>query len=89
MADNNTGPIVVEFRITGRSKNNTEDVQWFADQITQDKNGRRLFGLELGDQITFFDERLNKMMSFEGYYKFKRRTFLREAESRGVDLLWQ
>lgn len=70
MADNDTGPIVLEFMLTGRSKNNTEDVQWFANMITRDEEGQRLYGLELGDQIAFFDERLNAMMSFEGYYKF-------------------
>jgi hypothetical protein len=26
-------------------------------------------GLELGDQIAFFDERLNRLLQFEGYYK--------------------
>ncbi|WDH82423.1 DUF3990 domain-containing protein [Paenibacillus urinalis] len=70
MADNDTGPVLLEFKMSGRSKNIPEDVLWFADQITRDENGKRLFGLELGDQIVFFDERLNKMLTVEGYYKF-------------------
>lgn len=70
MADNNTGAVLYEFMITGRSKRNPDDVRWFQDNITRDESGKRLLGLELGDQITFFDERLNKMLTFEGYYKF-------------------
>ncbi|WP_178076128.1 DUF3990 domain-containing protein [Paenibacillus oralis] len=70
MADNDTGAVLYEFMITGRSKNNPDDVRWFADNITRDENGKRLLGLELGDQITFFDERLNNILTLDGYYKF-------------------
>jgi len=71
MADNDTGGIIEEFVRSGRSKDVLDDVIWFAEMITQDDNGEKLSALELGDQIAFFDERLNRIMSFEGYYTLR------------------
>ncbi|MEK5183169.1 MULTISPECIES: DUF3990 domain-containing protein [unclassified Paenibacillus] len=69
MADNNTGDVISEFINSGMDITNPNHQLWFGEQITQSKEGTRLLGLELGDQIAFFDERLNRMLKFEGYYE--------------------
>lgn len=70
MADNNTGDVISEFISRGMDISNPDHQLWFGEKITMSKDGtQRLLGLELGDQIAFFDERLNRMLKFEGYYK--------------------
>ncbi|MFC5407567.1 DUF3990 domain-containing protein [Cohnella soli] len=53
MADNDTGQIIEDFRSQGRDIHNRDDLEWFWTQIIRTREGRRLNGLELGDQIAF------------------------------------
>jgi len=71
MADNDTGTIISTFKQNQRSPDRDSDVEWFREQITMSKDGRRLNGLQLGDQIAFFDERLNGILKVRGYYVYE------------------
>lgn len=83
MADNNTGHVISEFINSGMDITNPDHQKWFGEQITLSKDGtRRLLGLELGDQIAFFDERLNRMLKFEGYYKLNYDRFLEKLSNQ-------
>nr|WP_273386999.1 DUF3990 domain-containing protein [Cohnella zeiphila] len=70
MADNNTGDIIAKFRKENRQIDNPADLKWFWERITLSQEGRRLIGLELGDQIAFLNEDLNEMLTVKGYYKY-------------------
>ncbi|PWW05052.1 uncharacterized protein DUF3990 [Paenibacillus cellulosilyticus] len=71
MADNNTGVVIHAFREDGRNVDNVHDQEWFANAIVWTKDGSKfLSGLELGDQIAFFDEDINSMLVPVGYYQF-------------------
>ncbi|WP_240420335.1 DUF3990 domain-containing protein [Paenibacillus periandrae] len=68
MADNDTGEVIKTFRTNGYRIDFVHDQLWFQNQIVyKQKHKRVLAGLELGDQIAFFDERLNDMLKLVGY----------------------
>jgi hypothetical protein len=68
MADNDTGEVIGTFRNNGYRIDLVQDQLWFQNQIVYKKKYKRvLAGLELGDQIAFFDERLNGMLKLVGY----------------------
>ncbi|MDG0809689.1 DUF3990 domain-containing protein [Cohnella rhizosphaerae] len=54
MADNDTGDVIAEFIQSGMSLDEAEHINWFGRNITRSRDGNRLLGLELGDQIAFF-----------------------------------
>lgn len=71
MADNNTGDVIETFRKNNMSNELWEHRIWFEEKITF-KSTDNIFvsGLELGDQIAFFDESLNEMIKIIGYCYF-------------------
>lgn len=75
MADNNTSGVIEEFIDQSRDTLAVEDQLWFQNRITyKDSEKRVLTGLELGDQIAFFDEKLNKMLSVVGFCFFDKQS---------------
>jgi len=89
MADNDTGEIIKEFKNSNRQLDNEEDLNWFWKRIVQTKHGKVLNGLELGDQIAFFDERLNSMLQLKGYYLYRPEAYLDEVTPTNYRQEWQ
>lgn len=87
MADNNTGQVIKEFRAK-RRMDNEEDLLWFWKQIVLSKEGRVLNGLELGDQIAFFDERLNSMLQLKGYYIYNPLNYINDVNPNNYRWEW-
>lgn len=56
---------------------------WFADNITKDKEGRRLDAMELGNQIAFCDDKLNDLLKLDSYFTFD--TNKKEWERHGTN----
>lgn len=57
----------------------TDKYSWYYDQITMDKQQRKLDSLELGNQIAFSDENFDKWLIFKEYYVFN------EEEGKWID----
>ncbi|MNE53519.1 hypothetical protein D3C80_1482520 [compost metagenome] len=62
MADNDTGKIV------HKAVQLNKDEQWFYEQITMSRKGRRLDSLRLGNQVVFCSERWEAHLKLVGYY---------------------
>lgn len=88
MADNDTGEIIKQFHAESRSLIDNADLDWFWSQIIRTKTGERLKGLELGDQIAFFDERFNSILQLKGYYKFDPSNVMRDLSLKNYREEW-
>lgn len=62
MADNDTGKIV------HKAVQLKKDEQWFYEQITLSRKGRRLDSLSLGNQVVFCSERWESHLRLAGYH---------------------
>ncbi|MGO4349780.1 DUF3990 domain-containing protein [Paenibacillus sp. MCAF9] len=78
MADNDTGKIV------HKAVQLKKDEQWFYEQITVSRKGRKLDSLRLGNQVVFCSERWESHLKLVGYHIYSgSRWMYHESENTG------